>query len=81
MQPSAGVSSSTADPALALPTQPPAAGDLPPSAAEQAEDPLRAAGLRAVDDRVRSFVAERPAVALLGAVAVGFVVGRLLSRV
>ncbi|MDP2344106.1 MAG: hypothetical protein Q8O67_24325 [Deltaproteobacteria bacterium] len=35
---------------------------------------------RSVDQRMRELVAERPAVALLGAVALGFVVGRLLSR-
>ena len=36
--------------------------------------------LQESDQRVRSFVAERPLTALLGAVAVGFVVGRLLAR-
>lgn len=36
--------------------------------------------VRALDDRVRRFVVERPLVALAGAVAGGFLIGRLLSR-
>ncbi len=36
--------------------------------------------LRHVDAQVRRFVVEKPAVALLAAVAAGFVVGRLASR-
>jgi hypothetical protein len=36
--------------------------------------------LRHADEQVRRLVVERPAVALLAAVAAGFVVGRLASR-
>lgn len=36
--------------------------------------------LRHVDEQVRRFVVAKPAVALLAAVAAGFVVGRLASR-
>ena len=36
--------------------------------------------VRAVDVRVRRFVMERPVVAIAGAVAAGFLIGRLLSR-
>lgn len=36
--------------------------------------------LQDLDARVRDFVSERPAVALLAAVGCGFLVGRLLSR-
>jgi hypothetical protein len=43
------------------------------------EAPAPAVPLSA-DRRVRDLVAARPVLALLGAVAVGFVVGRLLSR-
>ena len=35
---------------------------------------------RAVDGRVRNFVVRRPVVSLLGALAGGFLIGRLLSR-
>jgi hypothetical protein len=36
--------------------------------------------LKNLDDQVRRLVVEKPAVALLAAVAAGFVVGRLASR-
>ncbi|MDP2342326.1 MAG: hypothetical protein Q8O67_15330 [Deltaproteobacteria bacterium] len=36
--------------------------------------------LKVVDDGIRKFVSEKPGVALVGAVAIGFLVGRLLSR-
>jgi hypothetical protein len=36
--------------------------------------------LRNIDEQVRRLVVDRPAVALLAAVAAGFVVGRLASR-
>ncbi len=76
MQASADVSPSPSEPARA----PPSFVDEP-SADDQMGDRSTPAGLQAIDERVRTFVAERPAAALLGAVAVGFVVGRLLSRV
>jgi len=34
----------------------------------------------ALDEQFRTFVAKKPAVALLAAVACGFVIGRVLSR-
>lgn len=37
-------------------------------------------GLKTVDEGVRRFVKEKPAVALVGAIAAGFLIGRLLSR-
>jgi len=62
-----------------------------PEAAE--EDPMKAfqdrlapklkdaeAQLRGVNEKVKSFIVENPGTCLLGALAVGFVVGRLASR-
>ena len=46
----------------------------------QAQHQEKSGRLKETDERVRSFVAERPLTALLGAVAVGFFVGRLLAR-
>jgi ElaB/YqjD/DUF883 family membrane-anchored ribosome-binding protein len=45
---------------------------------EAAVQALRDAALRA-DERVRTIVREHPFVALAGAIAVGYVVGRILS--
>lgn len=42
-------------------------------------DQARAA-LRDLDTRVSTFIRERPGTALLGALAIGYVVGRLASR-
>ena len=49
---------------------------------EQAEAQIRAArdALTDIDKKVRAFVKERPGLCLLGAVAAGFVIGRLVSR-
>lgn len=49
---------------------------------EQAEAQLRAArdALTDIDHKVRAFVKERPGLCLLGAVAAGFVIGRIVSR-
>ena len=37
-------------------------------------------GLKNVDTSVRRFVSDKPVIALVGAVAAGFLIGRLLSR-
>jgi ElaB/YqjD/DUF883 family membrane-anchored ribosome-binding protein len=39
-----------------------------------------AVNLQELEGRVRNFVVEKPAVAVVGAVAAGFIVGRILSR-
>lgn len=73
MNPGAHVSD-TSSPSPALDTASPSpsvAADLAHNAAEN---------LRHVDAQVRDFVVERPAVALLSAATIGFVVGRFVSR-
>jgi hypothetical protein len=39
-----------------------------------------AEALKRLDERARSFIRERPAVALLGAMALGFIVARVARR-
>ncbi|HEX4802646.1 MAG TPA: hypothetical protein VFV14_03990 [Myxococcaceae bacterium] len=46
--------------------------------APQIEEAKR--GLSDLNTRIKSFVRERPGVCLLGALALGFVVGRIASR-
>ena len=52
------------------------------AAAAPLEDALAAVSMtaRRVDGTVRSFVVRRPVVALVGALAGGFLIGRILSR-
>lgn len=63
------------------------------AAEEEFDDPMKAfqermgpklkdaaAQLETVNERVKSFIKENPGTCLLGALAVGFVVGRLASR-
>ena len=61
----------TSGAAMASPASMPDVGALLSQASES---------LKAVDGGVRKLVSEKPAVALIGAVAAGFVIGRLLSR-
>jgi len=51
-------------------------------AIERVEEQLQAAKdvLADVDVKVRTFVKERPVLCLAGAVAIGYVVGKLVSR-
>ncbi len=61
---------------------PSAATEPCPAPASMVADVVSTAteNLRHVDEQVRRFVVEKPGVALLAAVAAGFVVGRLASR-
>jgi ElaB/YqjD/DUF883 family membrane-anchored ribosome-binding protein len=49
---------------------------------DHAEEQIRAAreAFTDLDKKVRTFVKERPGLCLLGAVAAGFVIGRIVSR-
>lgn len=74
---------------FALPHTEQNTGSEMPNAAAQAQAAVDAASaalthaavnLQAFEGRIRKFVVEKPAVAVVGAVAAGFVVGRILSR-
>ena len=58
------------------------AGSRVSGLAEELNDRLKdaSAGLRDVDEQARAFVKESPFVALAAALAGGFLLGRLLSR-
>lgn len=62
----------------ARPTQPDPIADLQERLAPQIEE--AAAQLNEVNERVKTFIRENPGTTLLGAAAIGFLVGKWASR-
>jgi ElaB/YqjD/DUF883 family membrane-anchored ribosome-binding protein len=71
---------------FAIPNTPSTEAQSPSAQAQAAVDAASAAlshaavNLQQFEGRVRNFVVEKPAVAVVGAVAAGFIFGRILSR-